>query len=86
MERPDKDVADLAALIAGSDDVTRPRVTNAAGGRGWSGLVARDRIARDRGHPNPVGGFATLLYPWRLYILASAIFLLPILVLISFLT
>jgi hypothetical protein len=36
--------------------------------------------------PNPVGGFANILYPVRRYILLAAIVLIPVLVLVSILT
>ena len=35
--------------------------------------------------PNPVGGFANILYPVRGYILLAAIVLIPVLVLVSIL-
>jgi hypothetical protein len=36
--------------------------------------------------PNPVGGYANLLYPLRGYILLAALVLIPILVLVSILS
>jgi hypothetical protein len=37
-------------------------------------------------YPNPVGGFANILYPVRGYILLAAIVLIPVLVIVSILT
>lgn len=34
-------------------------------------------------HPNPVGGFANILYPVRGYILIAALVLIPVFVLVS---
>jgi hypothetical protein len=36
--------------------------------------------------PNPVGGFANILYPVRGYVLLAAVILLPVLVLVSILS
>ena len=36
--------------------------------------------------PNPVGGYANILYPVRGYILLAAVMLIPVLILVSILT
>ena len=40
----------------------------------------------DADYPNPVGGFANILYPVRGYILLAAAVLIPVLVAVSILT
>ena len=83
-DQPERDVPDLAAAIAGADEGRRrPEPPPPSG---WAGLVERDRRARRAGSPNAAGGFASILYPWRLYIAAAAVVLLPILIIISILS
>jgi hypothetical protein len=77
--------SELAASIADAD---RGRGTPPPPlPKGWAGLVERDRRARQHSHPNAAGGpIELLLYPWRLYILVAAAVLIPILIVISFIT
>jgi hypothetical protein len=65
-------------------DAPEPDVPSLAG----SILGAEKRPVHPRGraeHPNPVGGFAGILYPVRGYLLLAALVLIPVLVLVSIL-
>src|SRR5437868_9006 len=60
-------MASLAGSIVSADE-GRHHSPDSETPRGWAGLVERDRRGRERSHPNPVGGYLNILYPWRLYI------------------
>jgi hypothetical protein len=78
MEKDPPPVSSVAEPIASVDDGRQPPSPLP---RGWAGIAERDRRDRASSHPNAVGGFANILYPWRLYIAVGGGIVLLILLL-----